>query len=362
MAEKFFRDAATRFQVYLERLKTSETRRSDRLIAEVEKVVRRALEVLGNVQMNSLQRSRFESLLRSIESELDPVLSGYRRSLTGRLRELNSFTTEFETGMLATAAEGTSGAVIVQTAAAQAWAAAQTKPLQAAGELMEPFIDDWSVSVIKQVNKVLWNGFAQGKTTSSIVSELRGSKSLNFRDGVLGGQVRRQTNAMVRTAIQHVAQTARSEVWSRNARLVKEYQWVSTLDARTTAQCQSLDGQRFEVDSGPLPPLHINCRSVTIPVISGIDLSAGRTRAARGAEGGETVSGRLTYFQWLKQQPAWFQDDALGATRGKLFRNGGLSAEEFARLNLDKNFAPLTLEEMRQKAPRAFERAGIDDI
>ena len=48
-----------------------------------------------------------------------------------------------------------------------------------------------------------------------------------------------------------------------------------------------------------------------------------------------------TYYEWLKTQPAEF-DIAIGTTRAKLLRSGGLSAERFAELQLGTNFQPLT--------------------
>jgi len=71
------------------------------------------------------------------------------------------------------------------------------------------------------------------------------------------------------------------------------------------------------------------------------------------------VDAKQSYYDWLKTQDEHFQIDALGPTRAKLFRNGGLSAERFAQLNLGTNFEPLTLAEMRKLEPKAFERAGL---
>ena len=45
--------------------------------------------------------------------------------------------------------------------------------------------------------------------------------------------------------------------------------------------------------------------------------------------------------------------------RGKLSREGGLTAERFAALQLDKNFKPLTLDQLKELEPLAFDRAGI---
>ena len=74
----------------------------------------------------------------------------------------------------------------------------------------------------------------------------------------------------------------------------------------------------------------------------------------------KTVDGKLTYYSWLKRQPAGVQKDILGKTRYKLFKDSGLSSEAFARLQIGNNFRPLTLKEMVKKDARSFKRANID--
>jgi len=121
--------------------------------------------------------------------------------------------------------------------------------------------------------------------------------------------------------------------------------------------CKTLDGQKFKVGEGPVPPIHIRCRSTTVADLNPkFDfLKEGRTRS--GEKG--PVDADLDYYDWLKNQPPGFQDQALGPVRGKLFREGGLSADKFAELQLDRNFEPLTLAEMRKLEPEAFEAAGL---
>lgn len=104
------------------------------------------------------------------------------------------------------------------------------------------------------------------------------------------------------------------------------------------------------IDDVPMPPYHFGCRTTTIPVLNAAfsGLSIGRTRIARGADGKELVSSEMTYYDWLKTQPSSFQDTAIGPTRGNLLRNGGLSADEFRKLNVGGNFVPRTLYYVRK--------------
>lgn len=115
-----------------------------------------------------------------------------------------------------------------------------------------------------------------------------------------------------------------------------------------------------------MPPAHPNCRSTVVPVFKtfrelGInvdDIPAG-DRPSVGADGVAQVSANLSYLEWLKTQPPGFVEEALGPTRAAVFLKGGLSADEFAKLQLGRNFQPLTVEEMRRKAPKVFERSGV---
>ncbi|MNT13393.1 hypothetical protein D3C72_1483620 [compost metagenome] len=83
------------------------------------------------------------------------------------------------------------------------------------------------------------------------------------------------------------------------------------------------------------------------------------TRASIGDGGAQQVRADLSYYDWLKQQPAAFQDRAIGPVRAKLLREGGLSVARFAELQLDRNFAPLTLVQMKALEPLAFEKARL---
>ena len=83
-----------------------------------------------------------------------------------------------------------------------------------------------------------------------------------------------------------------------------------------------------------------------------------RTRNQRDAWG-EANIGRVpastTYDEFLRRQPAAFQDDVLGKTRGALFRKGGLKQDQF----VDFSGNTLTLQQLRALHPGAFNRAGV---
>ena len=120
--------------------------------------------------------------------------------------------------------------------------------------------------------------------------------------------------------------------------------------------CRTLDGRVFPVDKGPRPPIHVNCRSAVTPVLRSADqLGLGDIPPGTRASIDGQVPADTTYGQWLKGQPKDIQDDILGPTRGKLFRDGGLTIDRFT----NRNLRPLTLKELQQKEKSAFKRAGV---
>lgn len=74
-----------------------------------------------------------------------------------------------------------------------------------------------------------------------------------------------------------------------------------------------------------------------------------------GSQNIGTVAPQTTYTQFLNRQSASFQDSVLGPTRGRLFRQGGLTLQQF----VDFTGKQLTLEELAVAHPSAFRKAGL---
>lgn len=70
------------------------------------------------------------------------------------------------------------------------------------------------------------------------------------------------------------------------------------------------------------------------------------------------VPAKMTYQEWLTTQPATFQDDVLGKTRGKLFRKGGLTLDKFVNQAGDE----IPLSDLARLHAEAFRAAGLDPV
>lgn len=84
---------------------------------------------------------------------------------------------------------------------------------------------------------------------------------------------------------------------------IEQYEFVATLDNRTSEVCQEHDGKRYDLeDREPgenYPPLHPFCRSTTIEVVDD-DILAGLERRSKDPQTGQTrtVPSTMKYADW----------------------------------------------------------------
>lgn len=326
-------------QIWLQRLGTQTASLSIPFVNKMRAEVRDAVLKFGD---DARTVKKLNKMLESLDSVLSDVTGDWKSTIEKSLREIADYENKW---FIHTLNENTRKDVFVSgPTATELWARIKFAPL-AMGDAPVGVMDmlaGWGSSEKNRLVRGVQTGFVQGQTTRQIVSNVVGA-------GGLADISERNAMTVVRTAVSHVSNTTRQMTYDDNSDIVSKYQWVSTLDSRTSTVCKSRDGQDYLIGKGPMPPAHPNCRSTTIPVISDdfLDfLDEGSVRAARGANGGTQVDASTSYYDFLKQQPAWFQDEALGPVRGKIFRNSGISPEEFRVISVDGYGRPLTLQQM----------------
>lgn len=345
-------DEALRHQVYLQRV-ASEV--AERVRERVQNLTDQAIQLLDDAaeDLTGLDPDELDAMLAEAQDAQAQAMADALAELMPDLEKLAEHEAAYNAKALSLMTEG----VRIKTVkASAAYEAALANPLAATGDLLETFIDDWSKKEVAAVNKLIRKGYAQGWTNEEMKRAVRGTKVAEYSDGLVAG-IGWDADAVVRTSIMHVAGTARSELYARNSDVVVGEKFIATLERGTCPICRSLDGKEYAVGEGPIPPVHVCCRCMRIPVLAP-EFAYLEEGATRSSEKGPAPAS-MTYYDWLKTQPAAFQDEALGPTRGQLFRGEGMTADKFNRLNMGRNFAPLTLEEMRRKEPGAFSRAGL---
>lgn len=351
MAVPALRDPTLQHAVFLERLKSGEVRKFAPFLRRIDRELRERLTRGGITQF---QRGRLEAMLAEIDSMLAATLGEYTRQLQLDLRSIAEHEAR-ATGAVLAAQSGFSPHV---PTIGLVWTAATVEPLQAGdGKLLAGFIKEWSDSERARVTGAIRLGVAQGQTVPEMVRTIRGTRAANYADGLLA-VTSRNAETVVRTSVAHVGMTARHAVYTANDDILAGYQWDATIDSRTCVTCMGLDKRVFTFGKGPREPAHPNCRCATVPVLTEEFrfLDEGAQRASQDGP----IDARTSYFAWLKDQPQSFVEKVLGKTRAKLFRDGGLSAERFAALQLDRRWEPLTLEELKRLEPAAWSRAGLD--
>lgn len=306
----------------------------------------------------SFTAARLEALLADVRAINTVAYDKIGKELVAELRAFVVTETEFQSQLLIRAAPV--GVSFASVSAEAIYSAAYLQPFRVSkgGAVpMAQYLAGLSDARAKMVRDAVSLGWLEGQTVDQIVRRIRGTKARGFEDGLMEGS-RRHIEGMTRTALNHMSNATAQRVWKANEGLVEGWEFLATLDGRTTFRCASLDRQVFPVGKGPIPPLHIGCRSVSVPKLRtwrdmGIDIDEFQPSQRASANG--PVRGDMTYSQWLHSQPASVQDEVLGSTRGRLFRAGKLEMSAF----VNNKGETLTLPELKRKNAALFERAGV---
>ncbi len=313
------------------------------------------IAALALMALNNVTRARLNQQLNNTSNVLNDIYSGYTDRLQQDLIDFADYEAQFTTDAIDQVSPDFSPN---KPSFSQIALALLAMPMALSGadrgKLLAPYLEQWAQDQAGAVVGLIRLGQARGDTRDKIIASLLGTPGLRYKDGLLDITAR-NAGLMVRTVIQQAASVGRTETYSANADIVTGYQWVATLDGKTCQVCRSLDLKVFKLDKGPQPPIHYQCRCNLIPYF-GPDLEFLNADQQAGTS---RVNYSQSYYEWLQTQSDDFQDTVLGPTRGQLFRDGGLSADRFAALQLDRNFMPLTLADMRKLDPIAFKRAGI---
>lgn len=352
-------EIASRHQLHYERLKSHEVKAFDNFLIELSKDLR---QQLSKSDITDFTRARLEKQLQLVRETVHGVYQDFNAELTNSLMEIGRYESEFEKKALESITVNTEFALPTE---GQLRTAAFGRPLSVEGinngSLLDKFFEELPEKTIKRVEGAIRLGYAQGQTTQQVVNRIIGTRKAKYTDGMMALS-RRDAHMVVRTAMQHMSSQSRWATWKANEDIMTGVQIVATIDEKTSSLCRALDGKVYPLDKAPMPPFHLNCRTTTVSVLDSrfSILEEGATRSARDEEGNViSLDAKETYYSWLKKQTPDFQDSVIGKKRGKLLRDGGLTADRFAELQLGKNFESLTLKEIRAIEPLAFEKARL---
>lgn len=335
-------------------------------MAEAFKAASRIVEEFDGVDspksMNSIQGK--------ISADVEPIFLSGLEGLTAGLYAMAEYEAEFAANLFGKHAEAE---LKVPTPKAVRGAIDRAQMTVTSGQrttsyLWPDYIQRNASVSAEAYNGIVASAYQNGLTVSEIKKQLK-----DVTNGLLKGNA----EALARTGQCHFATTARESMAQNNLDVLKYRVFTATFDNRTTLQCRANNGKKFKITDEKYPhlPLHWNERSVYVYTVDEEDLSG--TRSSVGGNETDEINPKrklkyrgkkdtdifnpgqidvgISQTEWLKAQPDWFQESALGEKRAKLLRDGGLSVERF----VDMLGKPIPLNKLRELDAEAFRRAGL---
>lgn len=282
MSKKRSYDKYIRHQIWL---RGQSTRIANAIIEILEK---RESDLLSKITTKAFKGPRnLNAVINSVYENIEEIYEEISESLQGELEKLAEFQSSWMLGAIASKKDISVDVSVLMS---------QVLDDPFDGKLLNEWMSDQSDALKKRVRSTVRQGVIESKSIRDIVGDIQESEKGALR------QNRRQTTAMVRTAVNHTVSTADDYVYRKAD--IKRYQIVAILDSRTTRICAKLDGGVHKIGEAIRPPFHVNCRTFTIPVQSDDDIVT---------EG---------YEEWFDRQSPGEQRKILGPARYRLWKNG----------------------------------------
>lgn len=333
---------------------------SDEIDELAEKLAKDLLHRLDNISQTEMQNflvGRYNTTrLQGLRDQIDDYATGLATALSSNWTDTAIVLAGYEATYIAELL----GKVIsdlpsIKFTDKNVYRAAMDAPLSGGapygGRLVDTLLQDFSEPKRQAIYAAIRAGVVAGETNSDIVKTIRGTKALNYQDGLVY-QAKMDAERLVRTARSHISNQAYSQVYDNFE--VDEVVDFATLDGRTSKYCAIIDGRRHKVGSRhPMPPYHIHCRTVQIPAFDDDAIGTRpfvRALKVRGRDGERSfrsignmtenqrdkagleigrVNAKTDYGKWFANQDAEFKREWLGPTRYKLYTQGKYQLERF---------------------------------
>lgn len=290
-------DATTRHAIFVERFGHGRFNDLEPILNDMrDKLIAR----IGSEPMTEFQLFRARTLLADIDDITAVSFQQFELDLNGYIGEFSQYEAGFNSRML-----GRAVTVDIDIPAIEQLNAALNNTdmvlTQASGAAqrmnVNEAISQFSAKKSREIRSMINEGLISGETTDQITRKVKLA---------VNGRTKAQARALVSTTISAVSNQARAETAKLNSDIVKNEQFVATLDSHTSDVCISADKTIWPVGKGPFPPLHFQCRSLRVMVVEP-EYAIPGLEGKRAAAGGP-VSANLSYRGWLKKQPKEVRD------------------------------------------------------
>jgi SPP1 gp7 family putative phage head morphogenesis protein len=234
--------------------------------------------------------TRYESLMAQIKNEIEIITDKQQKGMTELL------STNYENAYTQTAFNMAQyigigyrfdvlPTMFVKKAVARPWL----------GENYSDRLYNNKKVLIKNLSQTVTQGLIRGQGVQPLVKELKSKIDISTRNA----------ERLILTETSHIVNEANYDYYNESG-VVENYEYIATLDNRTSKICSFMDGQIIPLKNKETginyPPLHPRCRSTTAPEILDKDKTA--TRIARDHKGQTyKVPETMTYKEWAKKYP-----------------------------------------------------------
>ena len=359
-----YRDDSERREIYLQRLATGLL--NAHVYPSLDEAIKAARIILMDAEIDT--DAKRIKIIRAVEKEMRPIIEKGFALTTEGLVAIAIYEAEFAKDLI----EHYQGV-----------------KLKSAKDKAELILKNSMMTLTsgQRTTSNFWEAYVLANTDSAIALAV-GEISRGYESGLATGTVmknvretaliaKRDAESLVRTGTSFYTSQAREQMAILNANVIKYREYNAVFDNRTTLGCRSLDGKRYEITDRDYVrvPRHFNCRSFytfgTGPIdepregkrqaTSGKDaeINPRRKLKYRGKKDQDIfdvkpIDAGLSQDEWLRKQPDWFIEDSLGQVRAKLFKEGA-KIESFT----DLTGRELTLDELKKRDAKIFERAGL---
>lgn len=253
--------------------------------SELRAAIRGEVLGLGVDNMGELTKGQLYALIVKLRKSQNRIYAAYTEKLH---KELQKYAGEVAKG--SKELYSVNGAIDAD----KLWAKIVNAPMPSTGQLLGPFVDNFTTTSISDVENALRKAWANSDSVQDTISAIAGKSTPQGTSSIVQAIERRSAA---------VAETAGHHAFSKTTELVLasafgQYRWVSVMDSRTTVICRERNGNVYTFGFGPIPPAHIRCRSHISPTIGG------------------TVKPE-NMAQWLSRQPASIRKELEAYAKGK---------------------------------------------
>nr|VXZ85599.1 Uncharacterised protein [Klebsiella pneumoniae] len=227
------------------------------------------LVAIDTLDPKSFTVSRLEALLVSVRAVNKDAIQSMYAALSTELQELAKHEASFQMSLFQFAIPDDVLALhpLVGISPDAVYAAAMGRPFQ--GRLLSEWASNFEADRMARISNTVRQGFLLGDTHEQIAK--RSVAMLIVVTGRRAADEPGQCSQYCKTAVGHLASTARQSFAAANDDILKGKQWLSTLDNRTSKDCRIRDRLKYTLDNKPIGhkvpylqgpgKIHFCCRS-----------------------------------------------------------------------------------------------------